>query len=91
MHRCMADISYYEFLNLKYLRPAIMVGVQPGDEILTTPSLTELAEECRSLMRTARETASRLEFVAEELAARAAWIDEATPAGQRRRASGDKT
>jgi hypothetical protein len=74
---------------LKYLPARIMVGMQPGDEIVTTPSLTELAEECRSLMRTARETASRLEFVADELAARAAWIDDAAPAEPRKRASGD--
>jgi hypothetical protein len=68
-----------------------MVGMQPGDEIVTTPSLTELAEECRSLMRTARETASRLEFVADELAARAAWIDDDAPAEPRKRASGDNS
>jgi len=55
---------------------------------VTTPSLTELAEECRSLMRTARETASRLEFLAEELAARTAWIDDTAP--QQKRTSGDK-
>ena len=69
-----------------------MVAPQPGDEIVTTPSIADLAEECRSLMRTARETASRLEFVAEELAARAAWIDanpECTPE-RRKTASGDK-
>jgi hypothetical protein len=41
-------------------------------------------------MRTARETASRLEFVAEELASRAAWTDEACPPGHQKRASGDK-
>ena len=67
-----------------------MVGTQPGDEIVTTPSLTELVEECRSLMRTARETATRLEYVADELAARAAWSDEACPE-PRQRASGDKS
>lgn len=56
---------------------------------MTKSSLTELAEECRSLVRTARETASRLEFVADELEARAAWIDETNLAGSRKRASGD--
>ncbi|MGE0675723.1 hypothetical protein [Pseudolabrys sp.] len=56
---------------------------------MTKSSLTELAEECRSLVQTARETASRLEFVADELAARAAWIDEANPAAPRKRACGD--
>ena len=68
-----------------------MVRLQPGDEIVTTPSLTELAEECRSLMRTARETASRLEFVADALAERTAWIDDAAPAEPRKRACGEKS
>ncbi|MGE0565613.1 MAG: hypothetical protein AB7O50_13970 [Pseudolabrys sp.] len=38
---------------------------------MTPQSLADLAEECRSLMRTARETASRLEFIADALAERA--------------------
>ena len=39
---------------------------------MSTQTLVDLAEECGSLMRTARETASRLEFIADQLLARAA-------------------
>lgn len=42
---------------------------------MSTQTLLDLAEECRSLMRTARETASRLEFIADQLLARAAEDD----------------
>jgi hypothetical protein len=83
-----ANIRDHDFSSLNDYPPADRARRPSGDAIVTTPSLTELAEECRNLMRTARETASRLEFVAEELAARAAWIDDTTP--QQKRTSGDK-